>query len=103
MSLQFLALSRSYFCFFLLCGVSGNFVIAFSGILIVEELVIDGKSMLSIEIINSGFSRHRARVFTQKSYVGKIRVSKKKEKKVGSLPEIKKSICVTIDNNLFYF
>ena len=43
---------------------------ATSGVVIVDELLIDGKSMLLIEVMNSGFSSHRTRAFTQKSYLG---------------------------------
>ena len=54
MSLQLLALSWSYSWVFF-CGVSCNSVVATSGAVIVDELVIDDNSLLSIEIMNSVF------------------------------------------------
>ena len=58
---------------FFFSGVSGNSVIATSGVVTFDELLIDGKSMLSIGIMIFVSSRYGASEFTQKSL--------KKEKK----------------------
>ena len=52
---------------FFYCVVLGNSVIATSGVLIGDQLLIDYKTMFSIEIMSSVFSRHRKRAFTWKS------------------------------------
>ena len=53
---------------FFFTGVSSNSVIATSGVVTFDELLTDGKSMLSIGIMIFVSSRYGASAFTQKSY-----------------------------------